>query len=360
MGNPHSPWHQDKKIKQNPMDKIIKDDCKKILHQINTKKIKGKKILITGANGFLGQYIAATLSLANQEMNLGCTIDVVDLKTPKQIISSLLKKHKNIYYHQIDLTKPFNLEGYDYIFHSAGYGQPAKFVPDYCGTIKINVDATQSLLDTSPRATFVFFSSAEIYGNTPPQLIPIKENFNGNCPLHLPRSVYAESKRLGESLCAAYKRDKGMNIKIIRLSAVYGPGLPLDDERVMSEFIKKALVEKNIKLLDNGKSIKTYGYIADSVAMIIFIALYGKDFVYNVGGKDSVSILELAKKIALKCNADYKIPSNVSKLIYVGKDPKIVKLDLGKIKKEMKKLKFTLFSKGLENTIEWQKNLYKS
>ncbi len=337
------------------MNKIIENDCRKILSQVNLGKIKGKKILVTGANGFLGQHITAALSLANHEMNLGNTIEATGLNAPKEILSSILKEHKNIFYHRVDLTKSFDLKGYDYIFHSAGYSQPAKFVNDYNGTTKINIDATQRLLDMSPNATFIFFSSAEVYGDIPQEFIPVKENYNGNSPLHLPRSVYAESKRLGEALCAAYKRDKGSNIKIVRISVTYGPGLPLDDKRVLSEFIKKALVEKNIKLLDGGKSTRTYGYIADSVAMILFIAFYGKDFVYNVGGKDSLSILNLAKKIARLCNVKYEIPANISKLAYIGKDPKIVRLNLSKIKKEMKKLKFTPFSKGLKNNMEWAK-----
>lgn len=341
------------------MNKIIEDDCQKILSQVNVKKIKGKKILITGANGFLGQHITATLSLANHKMNLNCTIDAIGLNAPKKIIRSLLREHKNIFYHRIDLTKPFKLRGYDYIFHSAGYSQPAKFIKDYYGTIKINIDATQSLLDASPNATFIFFSSAEIYGDIPLEFIPTKEDYNGNCPLHLPRSVYAESKRLGESLCAAYKRDKDSNIKIIRISATYGPGLPFNDKRVMSEFIKKALIDKNIKLLDSGKSTRTYGYIGDSVAMILFIAFYGNNFIYNVGGKNTLSVLELAKKIAKKCNVDYVVPSNISKLAYVGKDPEIVKLNLSKITKKMKKLKFISFNKGLSRTIEWTKDQIK-
>lgn len=341
------------------MDKIIENDCRKVLRQVDIKKLRGKKILITGANGFLGQYITACLSLANHEMNLGCTIDAIGLSEPRQIISSLLREHKQVNYRRIDLTKPFILKEYDYIFHSAGYSQPAKFIQDYAGTIKINIDATQALLEMSPNAVFIFFSSAEIYGDIPPQLFPAKENFNGNSPLHFPRSVYAESKRLGEALCAAYSRDKNSKIKILRISAVYGPGLPIEDKRVMSEFIRKAYTEPSINLLDHGKSIRTYGYIADITSMILFIAIHGKNFVYNVGGKDSISILNLAKKIAKEYKTSYSVPLNSSKLKHIGKDPKTVKLNLSKIKTEMKNFKFTPFSRGLRNTIKWTMGLIK-
>ncbi len=341
------------------MNDIIERDCQEILHRVNVKKAKGKKILVTGANGFLGQYIVGALSLANRELRLGCAIHAVSLSAPRRIIKSLMRRDKHISYRRVDLSRSFRLAGYDYIFHAAGYAQPAKFVLDPGSTVAINVDATRLLLEASPRATFVFFSSAEIYGDIPPKLLPVRENFNGNCSLHTSRSVYAESKRLGEALCSAYKKSRGVNTKIVRISHVYGPGLPPDDTRVMSEFIQKALMEKKIALLDQGTSVKTYGYIADITTMILFVAFQSRDMVYNVGGKDSLSILNLAKKIANYCHADYAVPAQTSRLTHIGKDPGIVKLNLAKIKREMKKFTFTPFSEGLPRTIEWQKSLLK-
>lgn len=335
------------------MNKIIEKDCADIISRVDFSTLKNKKILVTGATGFIGQYLVSALSLANRKLKLGASIHAVGLNEPRSLLASVLKEDKAVSYERVDLSKPFVLKNFDYIFHSAGYGQPAKFVDDPSSLVRINIDATIRLLEGSPKSTFVFFSSAEIYGEIPPEVIPVKESFNGNCFLHTPRSVYGEAKRLGEALSAAYERKLGNRVRIVRISHVYGPGLPPDDRRVMSEFISKGLKGNPINLLDDGAAIKTYGYIGDVVSMIFHAALHGKEMVYNVGGKDSVSILDLAKKIGKYCKVKTVTPGTSSKLSHIGKEPTIVRLDLTKITTEMKKFIFTPFDEGLKRTIEW-------
>lgn len=334
---------------------IIEADFGEILSRVDIGKAKGKKILITGANGFLGQYITGVLSQANRELGLGCTIHAIGLSAPKILLKSLLCRDRNILYRRVDLSRSFDLAGYDYIFHAAGYGQPARFIKDPASTVAINVNATRRLLEASPRATFVFFSAGAVYGDISFRHAPVREDFNGNVPLHELGSVYVESKRLGEALCAAYREDIGVNVKIVRIFHTYGPGLPPDDRRVMSEFIKKALVNKKITLLDDGRSVKVYGYIADVVAMILFVAFHGRDWVYNVGGRDSISILDLAKKIAKICKVRYAVPATASRLTHVGRGPVVTRVSISKIKKEMKNFAFTPFSEGLLRTVEWSR-----
>ena len=112
------------------MNDIIERDCRDILSRVSFKNLKGKKILITGANGFLGQYIAAALSCANRELGLRCRIHAVGLHAPRAVLASVLRADKKMSYARVDLLKPFKLAGYDLIFHAAGYGQPTKFVSD--------------------------------------------------------------------------------------------------------------------------------------------------------------------------------------------------------------------------------------
>ena len=198
------------------MNSIIESDCREILSRVDFKKIQGKKVLVTGATGFLGQYVVAALSLANREGELGAAIHAVGLSEPKDAFADILKRDSAIVFTRVDLSKSFELSGYDFIFHAAGYGQPAKFINDPSSLVKINIDATVRLLEGSPQSTFVYFSSAEVYGDIPPERIPVTEDFNGNVMLHSPRSVYAEAKRLGEALSAAYKK-KNIEVEIIQI-----------------------------------------------------------------------------------------------------------------------------------------------
>lgn len=339
---------------------LILEDCKKILSVVDFRAFKNKRVLITGANGHIGQYLVSALHAANQTYRLNCHITCVSLHGPGEVISRYLPD-KHMTFKKIDLTKPFRLSGkFDYIFHAAGYGRPARFASDPYGTIATNVEATKKLLEISERSrgTFVFFSSAEVYGEMPPQMTSFKEEFAGNAIFpDGPRAIYATSKRLGEALVLFFNKHRGVRARIVRISVVYGPGTPINDSYVMSDFIRKALFDRRITLLDAGTSVRTYGYIADVVAMILHVALYGEATIYNVGGRDTVSIRELAKKIGAALGVEARVPRTASKAYFVGRDPKRVKLNLSKIKKEMKKLSFTSFRVGLKNTVAWAQHL---
>ena len=313
---------------------LLESEFQKIVEtaQFDKKKLKDKKVLVTGANGFLGQYIVGAISTANRKMKINCKVNAIGMSKPREVLASILKQDKNISYKQVDLTKKFKLSGYDFIFHAAGYGQPSKFIHDPFSTIAINVFATNQLLTDSPNSTFVFFSSSEIYGDVSKEHIPVKEGYNGNCPIHSPRSVYAESKRLGEALCVSYARDKKSKIKIVRISPTYGPGLPHEDRRVMTDFIGTAISGKPIEMLDDGSSIKSFGYVSDTVSMILYVAFNSKDTVYNVGSKNSISIKNLAKKIATYCDVGYVIPKKSTKMASLSIKPvKQRRLQLKKI-----------------------------
>lgn len=338
------------------MNEIIKEDCKRILDRVNLAALKNKTILLTGGTGFVGRYLVSLIYLANQTKDLNCRLVATTLHGPSRDLRKLTGK--NIKFRKIDLRKPFKLKGkFHYIFHAAGYGQPAKFISDPLGTIFLNTTATQKLLELARtcRAKFIFFSSADTYGDIPKNMKSVPETFGGNRSTIEERAVYGESKRLGETICSAYHEKYGVDVKIIRASHLYGPGISIYDKRVLGDFLRGALKKKSIKLKDDGKAIKTFGYISDAIAMIMFAAIKGKDMVYNVGGVSSTSIKDLAKSIARETSAKIIVPKVKSGERHIGSDPRIVKLDFSKIKREMGGFSFTPLRTGLKRTLEWNR-----
>ena len=343
------------------MNKIIKDDCLSILDNIDLSPLKNSSILLTGSNGLLGQYLVHIIYLANKNNKLNCKIYCADFYRPNRNIKRLLTDKKIIPI-QIDLSKHFTISHkVNYIFHAACYAQPSKFIRDPFSTIQLNVNATERLLELAKKnkARFLFFSSAEVYGEIPKELIPVPETYNGNCSTTSARAIYGESKRLGETICSIYRRNYNVKAYIARISHVYGPGISIKDERVLGDFIRKALVEKKIKLLDEGKAIKTFGYVADVIRMIMLVILKGKDMTYNVGGIDSISIRELAEEVGRYCHVPVIAPKEKSKLKHIGNDPTFVKLDLSKFKKEFNSFSFVPFSVGIAKNIQWNKEEFK-
>lgn len=341
------------------LNPIVQEDCLTILKLIDLRPFRKKHILITGANGFIGQYLTTLFFLANQEQKLGCKLTCVTLHGPNRFLKKVLKKSETTF-KKIDLSKPFTLQGrFDYIFHAAGYGQPAKFIANPLAAIAVNVDATRQLLELAKRSkgVFVFFSSAEVYGELPPNAGSISEEYMGSCSTTNARSVYGESKRLGETLVALFEREHGVRAKILRLSHTYGPGISVHDTRVLGDFMRSAFFDKKITLLSSGHEKKTYGYIADVLAMSIYTTLHYKELVYNVGGIDSVSIRKLAELVAEEIGATVVVPRHIGKRQVVH-HPGFVKLELTKVLRGMPGFSFTSLREGLRRTIDWNKAEY--
>jgi dTDP-glucose 4,6-dehydratase/UDP-glucuronate decarboxylase len=335
-------------------DEIIRDDCLEVLKKIPFEKFKNKRVLVTGGTGLLGRYIVRTIGWANSIQRNNCKILAVGRHISKS--DRDFGKKYGVTYVQKDISKPFSMPGrFDFIFHAAGYAQPAKFIANPLATIRINIDATANLLELAKKSNgvFVFFSSAEIYGEMAPGMKSASEEYQGLLSTSNPRAVYGEAKRLAETLIAAHVRQFGTKGKIVRISHTYGPGITYDDSRVFGDFMRKAAQDGRITMLDAGTSTKTYGYVADVIAMILSVALLGEEMVYNVGGKDSASIRQLAEYIAKLTNAQVYVPEEISKKAHIGHDPKVVRLNIEKIKRLNNKITFTPLQEGLKKMIAW-------
>jgi len=238
-------------------------------------KLNGKKILITGSQGFIGSHLVSELSTKNRIIGLNSVID---------------QRKKNYTPIKKDIVKltPNEISGnLDGIIHLAAITDV-----DYCNKnpqkcFKTNILGTQNALDVARKkdCKFVFLSTSHVYGN--PIKIPIKEDNPTN-----PTSIYSASKLAGEACCKGYAESYGMDISIIRLFSVYGPRSPphLVTSRIISQ-----LGEKSINL-GNLNTKRDFIYISDVIRAIkIIFKKSNKLNVYNVGFGRTHSILDVCK-----------------------------------------------------------------
>lgn len=342
------------------MDRIIEQDCLEYIEKIDLAPLRDKTVYITGANGLIGTYVIYMLHLANVAEKAGINIAAVSKSLPGSHLQDIFKDRYTFY--ATDLNKPdcscFEAKA-DYIIHGATYAQPKKFIQNYLETIHLNTTAVERLLKKAKNdgAALLFLSSSEVYGEPDEKHIPTGEDYPGLCsPVDI-RAIYSESKRMGETLCFVYRNFEAVNAKIARISMTYGPGIGLKDERVLAHFLRQALYDKKIVMLDDGSKIRTFCYIADCVLMLLYIMLYGKDFVYNVGGKDNVSIRSLAEEICLLTGSALSGEIGCKETLQnVKVSPKLVNLDITKVCSEFPLPPFKPFREGLARTIEWNKS----
>ena len=242
----------------------------------------------------------------------------------------------------------------DNIIHAAGYGQPRRFIETPIKTLELSTSVTLSLFKKMKSdGKYLFISTSEVYSglNTPYH----KETDIGTTNTTHYRSCYIEGKRCGEAICYAY-RTMGVDTKSVRLALAYGPGTRKNDQRVINNFIEKAILGK-ITMLDQGRDERIYCYIQDAVGMMWNVFLSGKHPIYNIGGHSKTTIAGLAQKIAKLTDVAVQVPEDTENF-HKGA-PSNVSLDLSLFEAEFNKSDYVSLDDGLKRTIEWQKYIYR-
>lgn len=266
----------------------------------------GKTVLVTGASGFLMSYIVETLLASNVETSSRlCRVIAVDnLQTGLPERLAHLEATGSLRFLKHDVSVPIELdEPVHWIVHGASIASPVIYRKYPLETISANVTGTQNLLETARKHAvqgMIIMSTSEIYGDPTPDSIPTTEDYRGNVSCTGPRACYDESKRMAETLCMTYFRLYGTPIKIIRPFNVYGPGMRLNDQRVLPDFISCVLDRKPIKLLSSGRPTRSFCYVSDATALML--RALSDDFkgeALNVGNDEiEISMIDLANLIA--------------------------------------------------------------
>lgn len=281
------------------MDKILENDIKEILAEdLPFKNLKGRTVLISGANGFIPSYIVNTL-LSLNNVNV---IAVVRNKERAEKKFAHLLNNPNLKILVHDVSEPFNCdEKIDIIIHAASQASPKYYGSDPVGTLKANTIGTYNLLELARKNNvekFLFFSTGEVYGVIDENTPKITEDYNGNLDCTNVRSCYGESKRIGENMCVCYSYQYNFPVNMIRLSHTYGPGVQLDDGRVFGDFVADIIFNRDIVLNSDGSAKRSFCYITDMIKGMFYVLFYGENQnAYNIASSVETSILELAKTL---------------------------------------------------------------
>jgi nucleoside-diphosphate-sugar epimerase len=203
-----------------------------------------------------------------------------------------------------------------------------KYMAQPINTMDVNTIGTRVLLEYSMQigARLVFASTSEIYGD--PLENPQREEYWGNVNPIGPRSVYDEAKRFGETIVAHFQREHSVNAGIIRIFNTYGPNMDPFDGRVVSNFIRQALVGDPLTIYGSGNQTRSFCYIDDLVSGIRKMAESNIRGPVNLGNPQERTLLDLARIVL-------EVTNGTSRLEFMAlpeDDPKQRRPDITKAK----------------------------
>ena len=252
-----------------------------------------KKVLITGAAGFLGSH------LCDRFIKEGFYVIAMD-----NLITGSLKNIEHLFpleqfeFHHHDVTKFVHLPGkLDYLLHFASPASPIDYLKIPIETLKVGSLGTLNLLGVAKEknARILVASTSEVYGD--PLVHPQSENYFGNVSPIGPRGVYDEAKRFMESITMAYHRFHGVDTRIVRIFNTYGSRMRLNDGRVVPAFMGQALRGEDLTVFGDGSQTRSFCYIDDQVEGIYRLLMSDYTDPINIGNPHETTILEFAEEI---------------------------------------------------------------
>ena len=270
-------------------------------------KLKGRSILLSGATGLLGSFLADVILRKNETDGLNCKIYALTRNEREFRNRFLQYADQPLLKHILqDVSKTFELDGFgdvDFVIHFASNTHPVQYATDPVGTITANIIGLKSMLDFAAEhhaLRFAFASSNEIYGENRGDTEFFDEDYCGYINSNTLRAGYTESKRCGEALCQAYKVQNGLDVVIPRFTRSYGPTMLMSDSKAISQFIKRAVMDEDIVLKSLGTQYYSYQYMADSISGFLTVLLCGSNGeAYNIAERHSdIRLKDLAEMIA--------------------------------------------------------------
>jgi dTDP-glucose 4,6-dehydratase len=310
-----------------------------------------KRVLITGAAGFLGSHLCDRFIKEGFEV-----IGMDNLLTGNiQNIEHLFPLKEFQFYHH-DITKYIHVPGkIDYILHFASPASPIDYLKMPIQTLKVGALGTHNILGVAKAkgARILVASTSEIYGD--PLVHPQTEEYWGNVNSVGPRGVYDEAKRFLESITMAYHNFHGVETRIIRIFNTYGPRMRLDDGRALPTFMGQALNGEDVTVFGDGSQTRSFCYCDDLVDGIYRLLMSNYHLPVNIGNPVEITLKEFAEEVVA-------LVGNNVKIVYEPlpkDDPKQRKPDITKAKEILGWEPKVDRQEGMKRTLEYFKTQIK-
>jgi len=252
-----------------------------------------KRVLITGAAGFLGSHLCDRFIKEGFEV-----VGMDNLITGDLANIEHLFRHPHFEFYHHDVSKFIHVPGrLDYILHFASPASPIDYLKIPIQTLKVGSLGTHNCLGLalSKRARILVASTSEVYGD--PQVHPQNEDYWGNVNPIGPRGVYDEAKRFQEAMTMAYHNYHQLETRIVRIFNTYGPRMRLNDGRALPAFIGQALRGEDLTVFGDGSQTRSFCYVDDLIEGIYRLLLSDYHLPVNIGNPDEISLKDFAEEI---------------------------------------------------------------
>jgi dTDP-glucose 4,6-dehydratase len=308
-----------------------------------------KRVLITGAAGFLGSHLCDRFIQEGYEV-----VGMDNLITGNLANIEHLFKLKEFEFYHHDVSKFVHVPGrLDYILHFASPASPIDYLKIPIQTLKVGSLGTHNLLGLAKakNARILVASTSEVYGD--PLVHPQHEDYWGNVNPIGPRGVYDEAKRFQEAITMAYHTYHGLETRIVRIFNTFGPRMRLDDGRALPAFMSQALNGEDITVFGDGSQTRSFCYVDDLIEGIYRLLL--SDYVYpvNIGNPDEITLLQFAQEIL-------ELTGSKSKIVFKPlpkDDPKQRRPDISRAKQILNWEPRFSRKEGLKITLEYFKKM---